>query len=359
MRINELDMLRGFFIFVIIIDHLQRWPSPLTYLTGEGRLWVSAAEGFFVISGLLIGYIRGYKGLKLSLKEITKKLLTRALTLYFWSIIITFVAVFLIQTFHGNPELVPILPEATGLTYIWQVISQQYIFDWIYFLRLYWMMLLATPLAIIAFRRGKWWLVPIVSILVYVVSFTFGEPEAALQWQVLFFIPATIGFHFEKIIRYLKSHRTRKDIIVDIMIAIGIVVMTLSYFWVLGWDFVENNSYLSIDTYISTRAWLDPIFSNDPMAVGRITLALFIVGSWLALFHWLRQPLEKYFGWLLIPLGMFSLTAYCVQAILLLFFQFLIPVSNNWLINLLIGLSAVLFVRFLITERHIHRILPQ
>ena len=59
-RIFELDLLRGFFVVIIIIDHLQLWPSPLRYLTGEGRLWVTAAEGFFLISGLLVGYIRGF-----------------------------------------------------------------------------------------------------------------------------------------------------------------------------------------------------------------------------------------------------------------------------------------------------------
>src|SRR3989339_456486 len=89
-RIHELDLLRGFFILVIIIDHLQFWPSPLTFLTGEGRLWVSAAEGFFLISGLLIGYIRGYKGRNQPLTSISKKLAYRAFMLYAWGVGITF-----------------------------------------------------------------------------------------------------------------------------------------------------------------------------------------------------------------------------------------------------------------------------
>jgi len=73
-RIFELDLLRGFFVVIIIIDHLQLWPSPLRYLTGEGRLWVTAAEGFFLISGLLVGYIRGFKNKDKSLKDISIKL---------------------------------------------------------------------------------------------------------------------------------------------------------------------------------------------------------------------------------------------------------------------------------------------
>ena len=77
-RIFELDLLRGFFVVIIIIDHLQLWPSPLRYLTGEGRLWVTAAEGFFLISGLLVGYIRGFKNKDKSLKDISIKLIKRA-----------------------------------------------------------------------------------------------------------------------------------------------------------------------------------------------------------------------------------------------------------------------------------------
>jgi len=76
-RIQELDLLRGYFIAVILIDHIQRWPSFYTYLTGQGRLWVSAAEGFFIISGLLIGYLRGYKARHHPLAVVTKKLTCR------------------------------------------------------------------------------------------------------------------------------------------------------------------------------------------------------------------------------------------------------------------------------------------
>lgn len=67
-----LDYLRGYFIVVIIIDHLYRWPSALALLTGQGHLWFNAADGFVIVSGLMIGYVRGYKGLKLSYWDVTK-----------------------------------------------------------------------------------------------------------------------------------------------------------------------------------------------------------------------------------------------------------------------------------------------
>ena len=72
-RIDAFDYLRGFFIVVIVIDHLWSFPSLWTFLTGEARLWMTAAEGFVLISGFLIGFIRGRKGLKLPFHDIAKK----------------------------------------------------------------------------------------------------------------------------------------------------------------------------------------------------------------------------------------------------------------------------------------------
>ncbi|HET6622635.1 MAG TPA: OpgC domain-containing protein, partial [Candidatus Saccharimonadales bacterium] len=88
-RIAELDLLRGFFIFAIILDHAQHIPDIHMYLTGQGKLWVSAAEGFFLISGLLTGYIRGFRQQDRPLWEQSKKLIKRGLLLYVWAIIIT------------------------------------------------------------------------------------------------------------------------------------------------------------------------------------------------------------------------------------------------------------------------------
>lgn len=359
-RIHELDLLRGFFILVIIIDHIQRWPSPLTYLTGQGRLWVSAAEGFFIISGLLIGYLRGYKGLTKPFSLISKLLVRRAVTLYIWSLIITFVGVWLVMIFHGNPDIVPKLPETNGLTYIWQVVSQQYTFDWIYFLRLYWMMLLTAPLAVLLFRIKKWWLVPIISLTIYGLTFFVSQPEAALQWQVLFFIPATIGFHLETIRDFFRHHPGYKKAVIISTVSITLITMIISYFWVLGWNYVESDhAKLSFDSYVATRGWLDPYFTKGPLALGRVLLSFIWFSGLLALFNAGIKPITKWVGWLLTPFGQYSLSVYCLQALTILFIQFFIPQSENWLINLIISISGVLFVWGLLKIPVVRRLLPQ
>src|SRR6476659_812915 len=108
-RIEALDYLRGFFILVIIIDHMWRWPNLFQYVSGRGELWVSAAEGFVMISGLLVGYVRGRKGMKKPFAEISKKLITRGLMLYVWAFITTIILVSATWylTFRSNIAYVP------------------------------------------------------------------------------------------------------------------------------------------------------------------------------------------------------------------------------------------------------------
>lgn len=45
-RLDVLDYLRGFFIVVIIIDHLSRWPSAFSLFTGQAWLWIDQSMGF-------------------------------------------------------------------------------------------------------------------------------------------------------------------------------------------------------------------------------------------------------------------------------------------------------------------------
>ncbi len=361
-RIVELDMLRGFFIFVIIVDHAQRWPSPLTALTGQGRLWVSAAEGFFIISGLLIGYLRGYKQLQHPFSVIRNVLLKRAAILYVSAVLITFAGSALLYFLPGDPTYVPKLADNNPalLPYLWQVITQQYVFEWVYFLRLYWMMLLAAPLAIWAFRRGKWWLVPITSLGVYALSFLGNPPEGGLQWQLLFFCAATIGFKLEDIIAWSKKHATHKVIIARSVITLTIATMLLSYFWVFGWGYVESDSpSISRDSYVATRDWLDPVFAKSPLMPGRVLVAFVWFAGLLALLHIFRKPIKHFAGWLLIQFGEYSLSVYCLQALVVYIFQILVPLSSNPLYNLATTSLLILAIWALMKLKWVQKFLPR
>src|SRR5438105_4855683 len=80
-RDRRLDLLRGYCVFAMTIDHLDA-PTWLYYLTGGNRFFVSAAEGFLFISGLVMGIV--YRPIvdRQGLAAAIDKALKRALTLY-------------------------------------------------------------------------------------------------------------------------------------------------------------------------------------------------------------------------------------------------------------------------------------
>ncbi len=89
-RFVSIDLLRGFFLVVIIIDHLGRFPSGFELLTGRGELWITAAEGFFFISGMMVGVTRVAKIKARGFKAIWQSLWRRSAVLYAWSVGLTF-----------------------------------------------------------------------------------------------------------------------------------------------------------------------------------------------------------------------------------------------------------------------------
>src|SRR5215218_3733366 len=55
-RDQRLDLLRGYCVFAMTVDHLDA-PTWLYVVTGGNRFFVSAAEGFLFISGVVMGIV--------------------------------------------------------------------------------------------------------------------------------------------------------------------------------------------------------------------------------------------------------------------------------------------------------------
>lgn len=363
-RIIELDLLRGFFIIVIILDHLQFWPSPWQYVTGQGRLWASAAEGFFIISGLLIGYLRAYKDVHVPLKTIAKKLLQRAGLLWLWCIVITFAVTALSIILPGNNSLLPKLPDPTILSlpaaYLWNVITMQYSSDWIYFLRLYAIMLALAPVFIWFIRRKQSLVALALSLGLYLFSLVSGYEEAALQWQILFFGAAFIGWKLESILGWFRARPLVRTITIYGLIIATLSTMVLSYFMVHGWSYVESNHpNLTREAYTSVRAYVDPTFSNDPLMPARIALSFLWFFGLLSLFHVLQRWIKRLLGWLLLTFGTASLTAYCLQAVVLVFITKLVLLDGSFWVNGLAGGSIIILTWLLMKIPIVRKVLPQ
>jgi hypothetical protein len=85
----RLDLLRGFAVIAMIADHIGGERSWLYAITGGDAFFVSAAEVFVFISGLLMGIIYAGVIARQGLGTALMKGLQRAWTLYLMTVTLT------------------------------------------------------------------------------------------------------------------------------------------------------------------------------------------------------------------------------------------------------------------------------
>jgi hypothetical protein len=347
-RFYALDLLRGFFIVTIIVDHLSRWPSIFGVLSGKALLWVTAAEGFVIISGLLVGYIRGYKSKAKALKEVTFSLWRRALTLYIWAVIgsvIYTAAIWYIPLVGGAPGMP--YPKGDWLALIFGSISLSYTFLWVYFLKLYAIFLAASPLAIWLLRKGKAWLVVLLSFLALALGWLTGNE--ILQWQFVFFVPVVAGYYLTAIQTWWKSQTKgqRRSFAVAI-ISTTAITATLS---VISTYAPEVST--TLDRTNTT------IFAKDSISLLRAVVAFLWFTAYLLIFIYCENFIRKALGWLLLPIGTRSLTAYILHGSAIITISFIFATSNNMLINSLLGILGIMIVWVLLKIPGINKVIPR
>lgn len=347
-RFHALDLLRGFFIVIIIVDHLSRWPSLFAYVSGKALLWVTAAEGFVIISGLLVGYIRGFKSKAKSMKDISFKLWYRALTLYFWAVLgsILYTAAIWYTDLIGGAPGMPI-DKGNWNELIFESITLNYTFVWVYFLKLYAIFLAAAPLAIWLLRKNKAWLVALLSLGVFALGWVF-ESEV-MQWQIIFFLPVIAGYYMPSIQAWWARHsvRTKRTIVLSTisLTAVTIILSIISTYAPEVWTILDRANANA--------------FSQDTITLWRVGMAFVWFTAYLFIFIYLQPYIERVFGWLLRPIGAHSLTAYIVHGVAIITISFFTVSSENFIINTLLGAAAILIVWGIVKIPHINKVIPK
>jgi hypothetical protein len=343
-RILALDYLRGFFIVVIIVDHLWRWPNLFQFASGRGELWASAAEGFVIISGLLVGYVRGYKNRQQPLKQVSGKLVRRGLTLYVWMIITTLalVGASWLLNFRGSMAYIPI-PHFAWQQLITDTLSLTYVHSLTHFLYLYAIFLILSPAAIWLMRQGRAWAVIVASALAWWLGILL-EVEW-LQWQILFFVPSVAGFYLDSL--FTRYYRLQLPIRRTIRYGtIALTVITVGIAMAVAFSYPPGE-------YEST------LFGRDPVTFATILTSFAWFIGLLSLFQLLLPQIEKWLGWLLGTFGGRSLTAYILHTIPLIVCQLLFLDSSNLWLNTLLAIGAILATWGLLKIPHINRFIPQ
>ena len=207
----RLDFLRGFCAFAMVVDHLGG-ASYLYPLTGGNRFFVSAAEGFIFLSGLLVGLIYGPRIARDGLGAVQMHVLRRAFTLYGVTLGLTF-------TFVGLSRLsdMPWLQDVEPLTpaLLASLLTLHHTYYLVDVMLLYTLVLAVSPLALLLLHTGKTWVVLLFSVGFWLLYQWFPDQVAlpwhivnndtfqTTAWQLWFFVGMVVGYHRDRIWRIL------------------------------------------------------------------------------------------------------------------------------------------------------------
>ncbi|HEY8599356.1 MAG TPA: OpgC domain-containing protein [Thermomicrobiales bacterium] len=305
------DLLRGFAVFAMVVDHVGGDHSPLYYISGGDRFFVSAAEAFVFLSGLLMGMVNGGLLRRGDVGGALRKVLGRAGMLYAITVGLTLVtaALPLVLGFNWAPKI----GDLTPLQYIVGILTFHYAAYLTDIPFLYTMLVLAAEPVLLLLDRGytrfvlaasgglwfAWQIAPDQAIV--------WPPsrEALFQfssWQFLFIIALSIGFHRRTLERFFRAAATPTALIIS---AIGMVgALALLY---------VNLAPLVALTGVDAATLTDWFFYKQDVGAGRLVAFVILITFAFALVSVFWRLLSHALGWLLLPLGQNSLSAYVIH----------------------------------------------
>lgn len=353
-RILALDLLRGYFLFVIIIDHAGLFPSLFEYFSGRGELWASAAEGFFMISGLLVGYIYGPRMVK-NAWAASKKMWKRAFLLYAVSVVATWAFVL-----WGNLSGSTAIKEGLWTQphfgdFLFKTLTLQYYYGWTDFLPYYAMFMVFAPLALWACTKRLGWAVILASGFIWLLR---GQ-SFEMAWQFLFMPSIVLGWYLPSIEAKFRSlqPRTRK-IITRTVCSAALATFLMSEFCTHLSEYMVDSyqGFATLPSMLKTifsvgdaiREFMTPLIIKWTLEPARIAIAVLWFG---AMYLFVRQHeaiINKVTRGFFAFFGERSLVVYVTHAIVIFASSLILQNSQNFVINSVLTAVVIAAVYMLV-----------
>lgn len=347
-RILALDLLRGTFLIVIITTHIAWRPSLFTFVGGEGQLLASAAEGFFAISGLLVGYLYTPKILK-ETKKTFKKIWKRAFLLYALTVFFTFFyTAWAVLEPHSQAYQTLYIRDAGK--FIVDTLTLRYAFGWADFLNRYALFMFIAPFAVWLIAKGKAWVVALISFVIWFFWRATIQFVPFSAWQLIFMYGIILGYYLPSLEAIFKnlSKRWQKSIFA-IIISISLISYLFSMF-----VFVIAPLILPLESpVLQFRDQLGAYFNKDYVAPARVVVGIIWFAALYMFYRVYEKQISKITRGILEVFGRQSLFVYCVHA----FFIFAIdiyfkpPAPNLIVLNTIVTLFVLAAIYLLARHR--------
>jgi hypothetical protein len=358
----RLDFLRGFCAFAMVVDHLGG-ASFLYPFTGGNTFFVSAAEGFIFLSGLLVGLIYGPRVRRDGLAAVQLHLLRRAFTLYLVTLGLTFTFVGL-SRLADMPWLQDVEPFTPQLVISLLTLHRTYYL--VDVMLLYTLLLAIAPLAVLLLDAGRTWIVVAISAGLWALyqwapdavqvpwPIVHNDTFQVTAWQLWFFGGMVIGYHRGRIWSALSRLPRLPTVLALLILAAGLVALRLS-----------NGAPLAVIMGMPEgQAALDLLFDKHVVRPGRLlAFAVFFPLLYLALTE-LWRPLARALGWLMIPFGQNALYVYAMHLFAVYLSALLLPYVpgfdrfSAWQ-NTPVQLAAVLLIWVMVKREVLFDVIPR
>jgi hypothetical protein len=351
----RLDFLRGFAVFAMIVDHLggSSWLYPLT---GGNHFFVSAAEGFVFISGLLVGSIYGDSARREGLKAATIKALKRAWTLYTLTVPLTLLFMWIVYT--ANLPFASWYALGDPVQTAINVLLLRRTFSFVDIPLLYTLLLLTAPIALallarrhtgilLTFSFGLWGAYQLAPDQFKAVPWPI-ENEWIFNfaaWQLMFVVAMVIGYHHKCVTQWLNALPRYPALAMLALALLGLIVL------------YQHSAQLPAD--LLTR-----LFDKSSLAPGRLLASAIVFPFAYLMLTLFWRPLDAAFSWLLRPLGENSLYSYTMHVFWLSGFYLLAPLlsvnaSNEMTVNTTLQLLAIALTWLMIRKQFLFRWVPR
>ncbi len=369
----RIDFMRGLIMIYLVVVHIEYF-SLFSLFAWEHFAIISSAEGFVMLSGIVVGMVYGKRSRVEGLLPAAKKLWQRAFKLYRVNVFVILSIALLsllpfINMFDVTHWWVPgerlqayrLYPPETApwWEWLWKALTLQSGPHQFQILGLYVVLLSLAPLVIMALMRGYVGWVLLASWALYIANlflkiritpamFELGFP--LLTWQLLFFNGLVVGFYHDRVFGWLVADANRWAGRLAAVLSMAFMFLALNapslLFW--PWDLFP---FLSPETFQNIHNLL---FDKTRLGLGRIlnNVSLFIIMYVLLTRYWLG--FNKVLGWLLIPLGQASLYVFTLHVYAILLVSNLPDTSLDSFVWVTLAHGAVILGIWLMVK---HRVL--
>ena len=329
----RVDFIRGFVMLILISVHIQM-TSAYNYVAWERFGVVTGAEGFVLLSGLILGMLSRLRMEHDGFGSTVNKQFNRAFLLYRTSLFVI-LSVLLINfipfidakeamtftTYGGKVyELYPVLSKFAEYHDI--IIAKFFMLRYgphqFQILGLYVILLMIAPFVLWLLSKKRYGVVLSLSWIIYFGNNGFhARPIGAqfeyafplLTWQVLFVHGLVIGYYRNEIWNFFHTR-------------LGAITFGAIFMAFLGFLFFTYNNpipqlsnalklhFIEPDTF---RSIYKNFFDKNTLGFGRLMNDFAVLVVSYAMLSYLWKPLNKLFGWFFIPIGQASLYVFILH----------------------------------------------